>query len=92
MTNGDWETCKQEDPDAVAFRASADLNVLDLLNVFNFLMWYQEDEPDAYWGGVKITSAISSLQALLYLPDEVFEDMKNIALHRFNKMRATKEH
>lgn len=87
-TNGEWEVCKADDPDAVAFRPVANLNVPALLNVLNFLCWYREDDATALWGGVTIPQALESIQTLLSLPDQVFEDLKNIALVEYGKVKT----
>jgi hypothetical protein len=89
-TNGSWEVCNGSDPDAVAFRPVANISVPDLLNVLTFLCWCEDDDATALWGGVRVQQAIESMQTLLSMPDQVFEDLKNIALVQFDKVKTTK--
>jgi hypothetical protein len=51
-----------------------------LLSLMNFLCWYQQDQPGAYWGGVPIETAMQGLQHVLGLDDEAFELLKQVSL------------
>jgi hypothetical protein len=37
-------------------------------NLFFFLLWAERDDPNSWYGGVKISAAIDSLAAIMNIP------------------------
>jgi hypothetical protein len=37
-------------------------------NLFFFLLWAERDDPNSWYGGVKIADAIDSLAAIMNIP------------------------
>jgi hypothetical protein len=75
-----WEICEKEDPGARMFREIGNYNVHDLLNVLNFLLWYEKSDQTALWGGVRIVDALASLRCLLGFDEGQFDRLESIIL------------
>lgn len=80
LVNGSWEMCKKEDPGARAFRMQHNHDVNDLLNLLNFLFWYEQESPRALWGGVTLADALESCRKLLNFDEDRFETLEKICL------------
>lgn len=55
----------------------------DLINLLSFLFWYEQEDPGAIWGGIKIGDAIESCRKLLGFDEEAFEKIEMISLGEF---------
>lgn len=52
----------------------------DLLNLLNFLFWYEQEDPRALWGGVRMGDAMESCRKLLGFTEDHFEILERICL------------